>query len=469
MLMIVATLILTALVLVVTGLTYWFVRDKFPNLQRDLIEPVIQEVRRLESIFKEDCSQNREEFSRNAGDHRKELRDTLEQFQRQMNDAAKASREEHKASLKEFGETLSKSIKEFNQELKTGFEALSKKLEEIGKANETRLKAVTDTLDRKLTDLQEQNTKKLDEMRATVDEKLQKTLNERLAESFKQVSENLEAVNRGLGEMKNLATGVGDLKKVLSNVKTRGSLGEIQLGNILEQILSPYQYEKNVMTKQNSREQVEFAIKLPGKDSTGSPVWLPIDSKFPSDPYERLIAAYDTGQTDLVKTASKELEIAVKKSAKDIRDKYLDPPGTTDFGILFFPIEGLYAEVVRQPALIESLHRDFRVVITGPTTLAALLNSLQMGFQTLTFEKRSQEIREILGAVKKEFSNFGKVLGDVQKKLHGASDDLEHLVGTRTRKIQGKLRSVEELPEDKAKILLSSVEAEPLEDEPEAS
>lgn len=469
MIVLTAILILTSVILLLSGRTYWLVRGSLPQLQKDFIEPVIQEVRHQESSFREELAKNREEFSRNAVDHRKELRETLGQFQRQLHDAEKTNRDEHKASLKEFGDTLSTSIRGFNQELKTGFETLGKTLAEISGANEVRLKSVTDTLDRKLSDIQEQNAKKLDEMRATVDEKLQKTLNDRLAESFKMVSENLEAVNRGLGEMKSLANGVGDLKKVLANVKTRGSLGEIQLGSILEQILSPYQYEKNVVTKKSGRDQVEFAIKLPGKDSLGSQVWLPVDSKFPSDPYERLIAAYDAGQPDLVKTAFKELEAAVKKSARDIRDKYLEPPGTTDFGILFFPIEGLYAEVVRQPSLLETLHRDLRVVVTGPTTLAALLNSLQMGFQTLAFEKRSHEIREILGAVKREFGNFGKVLGDVQKKLHGASDDLEHLVGTRTRKIQGKLRGVEELPEERAKLLLGSVEDEPVEDEAEAS
>ncbi|MBF0105948.1 MAG: DNA recombination protein RmuC [Deltaproteobacteria bacterium] len=417
-------------------------------------------MQRLEANLKSELVQNRGEFTQNAGEHRKELRETLEQFQRQMNESEKTNREESRSSLITFGENFSSGIKEFNKELKSQFESLNKSVSDISRENETRLKSVTDTLDKKLSELQEQNTRKLEEMRATVDEKLQKTLNERLAESFRQVSTNLEAVNRGLGEMKSLANGVGDLKKVLSNVKTRGILGEIQLGNILEQILAPGLFGKNISTKQGSREQVEFAIKLPGKDVHDEPVWLPVDSKFPRESYERLLSAYELGDIEQIRLTKKELESAIKKSAKDIRDKYIDPPHTTDFGILFLPTEGLYAEIVRESILLETLHRDLRVIVAGPSTLAALLNSLQMGFQTLTFEKRSHEIREILGAVKKEFGTFGDVLKNVQTRLHGASDDLDKLVGTRTRKIQLKLRNVEELPETQSRLLLDTPDHE---------
>jgi DNA recombination protein RmuC len=316
------------------------------------------------------------------------------------------------------------------------------------------LDKIRETIENRLKSLQEENTKKLDEMRATVDEKLQTTLEKRLSESFKQVSERLEQVHKGLGEMQTLATGVGDLKRVLSNVKTRGILGEIQLGNILEQILSPDQYARNIVTRKDTRENVEFAIKLPGKDDSGQAVYLPIDSKFPLEDYHALLEAYDTGDANQVNSIAKSLESSIKKFAKDIRDKYIEPPYTTDFGIMFLPVEGLFAEVVRRTNLLETLQREYKIVVTGPTTLAAILNSLQMGFRTLAIEKRSSEVWKILGAVKTEFGRFGEVLKKAQEKITKAGEDIDELVGTRTRKIQSKLKEVEELPYNESSLLL---------------
>jgi DNA recombination protein RmuC len=266
-----------------------------------------------------------------------------------------------------------------------------------------------------------------------------------LGQSFRLVSERLVEVQKGLGEMQNLATGVGDLKRVLSNVKTRGVLGEIQLGNILEQVLAPEQYASNVKTKKGASNHVEYAIKMPGNDHVEQ-VYLPIDAKFPQEDYDRLQMAYDDGDRSQVDSFQKSLNQAIKKFAKDIRDKYIDPPNTTDFGIMFLPIEGLFAEVVRQPDLIEHLQREYKIIVTGPTTLAAMLNSLQMGFKTLAIQKRSSEVWDVLASVKKEFGTFGDVLAKAQKKIMDANSDLDKLVGTRTRMIQSKLKKVESLP-----------------------
>jgi DNA recombination protein RmuC len=289
-------------------------------------------------------------------------------------------------------------------------------------------------------------------MRAVVDEKLQSTLEKRLADSFKQVSERLEQVYKGLGEMRSLATGVGDLKKVLTNVKTRGTWGEIRLSHILEQILTPDQYEVNVVTKKGSSERVEFAIKLPGQGLQKEKiVWLPIDSKFPQEDYQRLLDAQEAADKVLAQKSIKNLETRVKAEAKAIREKYIDPPHTTDFGIMFLPVEGLYAEVLRRPGLCDNLQRDYRIVVTGPTTLAALLNSLQMGFRTLAIEKRSSEVWELLGAVKTQFSKFGAVLAKTKKKLQEASNTIDK-AEIRTRVIERKLSKVQELPQtDSAK------------------
>lgn len=330
---------------------------------------------------------------------------------------------------------------EINKNLHMSREELTKSL----KSFEERLDKMRETMELRLQALQEDNNKKLEKMRETVDEKLHKTLEERLGESFKLVSDRLELVHKGLGEMQTLAIGVGDLKKVLSNVKTRGVLGEIQLENILEQILIPDQYAKNVCTKKGSKDHVEFAIKLPGKEDSDEIVYLPIDSKFHLEIYHKLLEAYDFGDQVLIEEAGKRLEASIKKSAKEIRDKYIDPPNTTDFGLMFLPIEGLYAEVVRRTGLIEVMQREYKINITGPTTLAALLNSLQMGFRTLAIEKRSSEVWKTLGAVKTEFDKFGNVLNKAQDKLNQASREIDTLVGARTKQIQRKLKNIESL------------------------
>lgn len=316
--------------------------------------------------------------------------------------------------------------------------------------NEQKLNQIRETVEKRLQFLQEENSKKLDEMRMTVDEKLQKTLEERISQSFKQVTEQLESVYKSLGEMKNIGLEVGDLKKVLSNVKTKGTLGEIQLGAILEQILSPEQYVKDTATYPGSRDRVEFAVKLPG-DERGH-VLLPIDSKFPTEDFVKLMDAYDAGDKVLVEFYLKALETSIRKFAKDIHDKYIKVPYTTEFGILFLPTEGLYAEVVRR-GLVESLQRDYQINIAGPTTMAALLNSLQMGFKTLAIQKRSGEVWSILSAVKAEFQEFGTVLQSAQDKLSKTGEELDKLVGVRTRQIQRKLKDVSVLDVGKSQIL----------------
>ncbi len=296
---------------------------------------------------------------------------------------------------------------------------------------------------------------KLEKVRLTVDEKLHRTLEERLGESFKLVSERLEAVQRGLGEMKTLANGVGDLKRVLANVKTRGVLGEIALGNLLEQVMAPDQYERNVKTRPGSNNHVEFALRLPGpEDNPDRPVYLPIDAKFPQEDYVRLQAAFELADAGEVERCTRALVASVKKFAREIHERYVEPPHTTDFAILFLPGEGLYAELVRQPDLVAQLQREFKIVLTGPTTLAAMLNSLQMGFQTLAIQRRSSEVWQVLGAVKKEFGKFGDVLEKAQKKITEANQELDALVGTRTRMMLSKLRKVETLPEAGATELL---------------
>ena len=329
-------------------------------------------------------------------------------------------------------------------------ENMMKSLDNLAQLQNEKLSQLTKVTEEKFTGLTKSTENNLEKMRITVDEKLQSTLEKRLGESFKMVNDRLEQVYKGLGEMQTLATGVGDLKKVLSNVKTRGVLGEIQLERILEQFLAPEQYAKNIITKKGSRETVEFAIKLPGKDEIKDTIYLPLDAKFPLDIYNKLIDAYDEGSQKSIDSASKELERFIKKSAKDIRDKYIDPPNTTEFGILFLPTEGLYAEVIKRQQLVEDLQRDFKINITGPTTLIALLNSLQMGFKTLAIERHSSEVWKVLGAVKTEFSKFETVLNAAQSKLNQASSEIDKLVGTRTRQINRKLESVEKLSHDQA-------------------
>ena len=376
---------------------------------------------------------------------------------------ARALREELSASLKRAGDSIVNSLGEIGAAQRGQLESFSGQLTKLVETNEKKLGELRTVVETKLTQIQSDNAAKLEEMRKTVDEKLQGTLEKRLGESFKQVSERLEQVHKGLGEMQNLAMGVGDLKKVLTNVKTRGTWGEMQLGNLLEQILTPEQYERNVVTRQGSAERVEFAIRLPGRDAQdGKTVWLPIDAKFPKEDYERLVEASEHADAEAVEQATKQLEARIKAEAGDLRDKYLDPPNTTDFGILFLPTEGLYAEVLRRPGLLDTLQRDFRVTVTGPTVLGALLNSLQMGFRTLAIEKRSSEVWAVLGAIKTEFGKFGGVIEKVQKKLQEASNVMD-TAATRTRTIERKLRTVEGLPAKEAAAMLGETEIAPAE------
>jgi DNA recombination protein RmuC len=384
----------------------------------------------------------REEFSNN----RKEL----------FNSAAQ-SREELSKSFQMFSQNILSSMSELSNQQKNLLDSFSKQLTDLTLLNEQKLERVKATVEERLTFLQEDNNRKLEQMRLTVDEKLHATLEQRLGESFKLVSERLELVHKGLGEMQTLASGVGDLKRVLTNVKTRGALGEIQLENILEQILTVEQYDKNVVTKKGSNDRVEFAVKLPSRDDRGEQIYLPIDSKFPLEDYQRLQEAEEMGNQALIGEAIKNLEARIKLEAKRIRDKYIDPPNTTDFALMFLPIEGLYAEVLKRPGLWEVLQREYRVVVTGPTTLTALLNSLQMGFRTLAIQKRTSEVWQILGAVKTEFGKFGDILEKTHKKLQEASNTIES-ASVRTRAIERKLKSVEELPPAEAARILPEFE-----------
>jgi len=366
---------------------------------------------------------NREELSKNSKENRNELMQSLERLNETLTKKAKDDREELRTTLKDFEASFSKNVEAFNTLQKEKFDQMKVKQEEMIKTTELRL----------------------ERMRETVDEKLHKTLEERLGKSFEMVTKQLLVVQKGLGEMQTIASGVGDLKKVLTNVKTRGVLGEIQLGNILEEIMAPEQYASNVKTKKGSDALVEYAVKLPGKTPDEKPVYLPIDAKFPQEDYIRLQSAYEAGDTAAVEVSLKALVQSVKKFAKEIAEKYIDPPNTTDFGIMFLPVEGLFAEVVRQPDTIAFLQREYKIVVTGPTTLAAMLNSLQMGFKTLAIQKRSSEVWKVLASVKKEFSTFGGVLEKAQKKINEANNEIENLVGTRTRMMQSKLRNVEQL------------------------
>ena len=387
---------------------------------KELITIEFRENRKeLSGILKE----NREELSTGIDKLTEKLDEKFKSLGESLKANAKDDREAVTNALKEFKESFYQSVKDFNELQKQKFGEMGLKQDK----------------------LVETTNERLEKMRETVDEKLHKTLEERLGQSFKLVSDRLEAVQKGLGEMQSLASGVGDLKKVLSNVKTRGVLGEIQLGNILEQILAPEQYDKNVKTKSGSDAHVEFAIKLPGNTSSGKEIYLPIDAKFPQEDFIRLQTAYDAGDVAAIETANKDLMRSIKNFAKDIKNKYIDPPNTTDFGIMFLPIEGLFAEVARQPEMITLLQREYKIVVTGPTTLAAMLNSLHMGFRTLAIQKRTSEVWNVLGAVKTEFGKFGGVLAKAQKKINEANNEIDSLVGTRTRMMLSKLKKVEEL------------------------
>ena len=360
----------------------------------------------------------------------------------------------NEARLTALQKAVDERLAGFAQDARNGREESANTLKRFGDGLNQQLADVRTTLEARLRDIQLDNATKLEEMRKTVDEKLHATLEQRLGESFKQVSDRLEAVHKGLGEMQTLALGVGDLKRVLTNVKTRGTWGEVQLGALLEQILTPDQYATNVATRPASRDVVEFAIRLPGKEGDEQ-VWLPIDSKFPIEDYERIVAAQDLADAAAMEEASRALETRIKLEAKSIRDKYIEPPHTTDFGILFLPTEGLYAEVLRRPGLSDWLQRECRVTIAGPTTLTALLNSLQMGFRTLAIEKRSSEVWLVLGAVKTEFAKFGEVLANAKKQLQTVANSIDS-AETRSRQMERKLKGVEALPGPEAVRLLDT-------------
>jgi len=368
-----------------------------------------------------------------SAQHQVKLRETL-------GEQAYAGREEQAQALKRFGESLNQS------------------LAALGESNARRMMEVRQTLETRLRELQIDNGSRLEEMRRTVDEKLHATLEQRLGESFRLVSDRLDKVHQGLGEMQKLAVGVGDLKRVLTNVKTRGTWGEVQLGMLLEQVLTPDQYGKNVETVPGSGERVEFAVRLPGQHEPDGPVWLPIDAKFPKEQYERMVEAAEVADAEAVAAAGRELERVVRQEAKTIASKYLSPPLTTDFAILFLPTEGLYAEVMRRPGMADELQRTCRVSIAGPSTLSALPNSLQMGVRTLALQRRSSEVWQVLGAVKTEFGKFGEVLAATRSTLERAARNIEQ-AETRTRQMSRKLKSVEALPSDAADLLLGSAQS----------
>ena len=391
----------------------------------------------IERALKDDFRLNREESANVANTNRQELNKAIVEFRNEM---ALAIQQLSKQNI----EALDRNINQFN----------NLQREKLGQLEERQGKLV------------EATEKKLESIRVTVEEKLEKTLSERLGQSFDTVGKQLMEVQKGLGEMQNLAQDVGGLKRVLSNVKLRGGIGEVQLAMLLEQILAPEQYEANVKTKAGSNDLVEFAIKLPGRDDNNSQVWLPIDAKFPKDVYEQLQNAYDNGDTALIETAQKNLDNTIRKMAKDISSKYIDPPHTTEFGILFLPFEGIFAEVVRKASLLEELNRDYKIVVTGPTTLAAILNSLQLGFKTLAIQKRSSEVWKVLAEVKKEFENFGGLMQKAQKNIQTGLDTLDDVMGKRTKAIQRKLRSVETSGDIDPKLSLPEVSpAEEVEDD----
>jgi DNA recombination protein RmuC len=405
-----------------------------PSLLDEQFGTIAKAQERAERVLREDIARGREESAASARQDRQELQ----------------------SAFKSLWDSMHKQMAAIAELQRNHLEGLTNQLTALTQSNEQRLESVRSAIEAQLRQIREDNARQLDQMRATVDEKLQGTLERRLGESFKQVSERLEQVHQGLGEMQALANGVGDLKRVLTNVRTRGTWGEIQLEALLEQILSPEQYAKNVKPNEQSEAIVEFAIRLPGRDDEGdAPVWLPIDAKFPTEDYQRLIDAQESADPVAAEAAAKMLASRIRASAKDISDKYLCPPATTDFGIMYLPTEGLYAEVARRPALTEGIQRDFRVVVAGPTTFAALLNSLQMGFRTLAIQQRSSEVWKVLGAVKTEFGKFGGVLDGVKKKLDQASSTMDD-AARRSRAIERSLRKVEELPAAESQVLLGS-------------
>jgi DNA recombination protein RmuC len=431
---------LLVLLLVAVGWAGW--RGRRAGADRDLQAlggAVRGEVERLERAL-------RDEVARSAQGTRQELATQLSTFQAAM----LASREAQDASLGRSAEQQANALRRFA-------ETLNEQLQALAQSNDRRMGEVRAAVDTRLAAIQSDNEKKLEAMRATVDEKLHATLEQRLGESFRQVADRLEQVHRGLGEMQTLARDVGSLNRVLTNVKARGVFGEVQLSALLEEVLTPGQYGTNVETVAGSGARVEFAIKLPGRREDGAPLWLPIDSKFPREDYERLLEAQEAADRAAAEAAGRAIEVRLRSEARTIRDKYVAPPATTDFGIMFVPTEGLYAEALRRPGLVESLQRDYKVMLTGPTTLLATLSSLKMGFQTLVLEQRSAEVWETLGAVKTEFGKFGAVLAKTKKKLEEASNSIEN-AERRTRVMWRQLRGVDAVSDERARALLPLAE-----------
>jgi DNA recombination protein RmuC len=514
--------IVILLVILIIGLQFYF-KPTHKN-ETDVISKIdvfSNSLTRIEKNLKDDFRINRDESNKLAKDNRDELNNTLKEFKKELSETLKTITEQNQQALEKLTNTLEQKvsalIEKTDQNAKDSRDLLAKNIKEFSDTNSTALEKINKQVEERLNGLTEQAKKdatqqretlinafkgfqetfdnniksfndlqrekfalmetkqndlvkgteiKLESIRATVEEKLEKTLSERLGQSFETVGKQLIEVQKGLGEMQTIATDVGGLKKVLSNVKLRGGVGEVQLALLLEQILAPNQYDANVKTKKGSNEPVEFAIKLPGRSEDESAfVYLPIDAKFPKDTYEHLLVAYESAIPDDIEAATKNLETVIKKMAKDIRDKYLDPPNTTDFAIMFLPFESIYAEVIRRSSLIDQLRTEFKITVAGPTTLMAILNSLQMGFRTLALQKRSSEVWKVLGTVKKEFEVFGGLLEKAQKNIQTGLGQLDDVVGTRTRAIQRQLRDIETLPAVEAAIELPEIILNANEDE----
>ena len=426
-------LVLLAIVCILLIALFLRKKDEGNGLIERKVDELERFLVRIENALRDDFRNNREELANALEKNSRSQIEKLEALISKIEEKNKENKDSIEKAFKGFQENFDRNVDSFNNLQREKFGQLADKQKELVESTE----------------------KQLEKINNTVDEKLQKTLNERLSQSFELVGKQLESVQNGLGEMRTIATDVGGLKKVLSNVKLRGNVGEVQLAMLLEQILAPTQYEANVKTKEGSSDPVEFAIKLPGRsDDEKNIVYLPIDAKFPKDVYENLVSAYDKGSVEEIEAATKLMEAAIKKNAKDIRDKYIDPPNTTDFAIMFLPFESIYAEVIRRSTLVDQLRDEFKITVAGPTTLVAILNSLQMGFRTLALQKRSSEVWKILGSVKKEFDNFGGLLEKAQKNIQTGLGQLDDIVGTRTRAIKRHLRSVDNLPEsDQSSIL----------------
>lgn len=468
LLIVVGILILVAIVLVILS-SQQARRDMF--VVQNKLNDLAAGISAAGKGFQEDSRLNREETLKISRENREEMNISLKDFRKELSDNLNTIQAQNVQVLDKLTRTLDEKLSaliekndQMNRQHRETMEQVFREFRESFDKNVTSFNNLQrekfSLMEEKQDKLVAGTEKKLEEMRITVDEKLQKTLNERLGQSFELVGRQLESVQKGLGEMQSLAQDVGGLKKVLGNVKMRGGIGEVQLSMLLEQILAPEQYEANVKTKADSNDVVEFAIKLPGREDANSVVWLPVDAKFPRDHYEQLQAAYDSGDPVAVEAAQKLLESAIRKMARDIHDKYIDPPNTTDFGIMFLPFEGIYAEVVRKASLLEELQRTSKIVVTGPATLAAILNSLQMGFRTLAIQKRSSEVWKVLGAVKKEFENFGGLLSKAQNNIQTGLNQLDDVMGKRTRAIQRRLINVESLSEPEARLMLPEAEEE---------